>query len=138
MSEILFRGKRLDTGEWVEGTNIIMGENGWCYICETGTTVHVRYNNLTENPQLLEAESFRIDIETIGQFSGMLDKNDRKIFEGDIVLNENGIRYECVFTAKYARFAFRRSGVAFGWFAPKSCEVIGNIYDNPELFEVNK
>ena len=135
MSEILFRGKRLDTEEWIEGTNILMGENGWCYICETGATVHVRYNNSTVNPQLLEAESFRVDIETIGQFSGMLDKNNRKIFEGDIVLNENGIRYECTFTSKYARFAFRRSGVAFGWFNPKSCEVIGNVYDNPTLLE---
>lgn len=135
MSEILFRGKRLDTGNWVEGRNILVTENAWCYICETGTTIDVCHNGLTESPQLLKAESFRVDIQTIGQFSGMLDKNSRKIFEGDIVLNRNGIRYECKFIQKYARFAFRRSGVAFGWFMPESCEVIGNIYDNPTLLE---
>lgn len=135
MSEILFRGKRLDTGEWVEGRNILVTENALCYICKTGTILGVFYNDLTESPQLLKAKSFGVDIQTIGQFTGMLDKNSQKIFEGDIVLNENGIRYECTFATKYARFAFRRSGVAFGWFNPKSCEVIGNIYDNPTLLE---
>lgn len=125
MREILFRGKRKDNGAWVEG-----------YYIET-----LRYNNLhwIWNGK----EHIEIDPETVGQYTGLKDKNDKRIFEGDIVRIEERGR-----VAEGGIIVFRNSCPG-GWIvtdkteeascslAWRSCvEVIGNIHDNPELLEV--
>lgn len=76
MREILFRGKRIDNGEWVEG---------W-YI-QTNTGEH-RIANIAENglPEL-----YPIDYVSIGQFTGLYDKNGKRIFEGDVLRLWRGI-----------------------------------------------
>ena len=69
MREILFRGKRADNGEWVEGTLYQIGKE--------------------QNPFIMLvnrcAESHEVDPATVGQYTGLTDKNGTKIFEGDIV-----------------------------------------------------
>lgn len=120
MREILFRGKRVDTKEWVYGY-VYPGKNGGLYI----VTTHGQ-------------ESFEIDPETVSQYTGLTDKNGVKIFEGDILKSEqNRIGYigavyyeDCQWfgSKDYLGYAVAYSGA----------KVIGNIHDNPELLEVSQ
>ena len=121
--EILFRGKRKDNGEWVYGS----------LQCFKGVSIFDR-----------DVKNFiAVHPETIGQYTGLTDKNGKKIFEGDILLAE-------LTEGVYACFKFPIGMVVFsgGSFCMKShknttplssysynvsFEVIGNIYDNPEL-----
>lgn len=91
--EILFRGKRVDNGEWVEGYYASIGE--YHYIL-TGRLELVPY---------LGFEHFLVNPETIGQFTGLTDRNGVKIFEGDIV-NYNGEPGYVGFDKENAEFLF--------------------------------
>ena len=135
MREIKFRGRRVDTGEWVCGNLVsgakfceIHGDNGWWSI----------------NP------------ETIGQFTGLRDKNGREIYEGDLVRwfykgVFDGEMHEDVLTVIFHGGAFLASPkivenanhLCWCGFKGKesnnlSLEKIGNIYDNPEMLEVGE
>lgn len=129
MREILFRGKRIDSGEWAEGYYVPMGE--YHYIL-TGRLELVPY---------LDFEHFLVNPETVGRFSGLTDRNGVKIFEGDIV---NVKARSCSFTgcviywSEEARYACKtKSGTRYAICARFEFKVIGNIYDNPELLEVS-
>lgn len=117
MREILFRGKTLYKGEWITGYLSKEPADSNYYIQPVG-------KNICDvvNP------------ETVGQFTGLLDKNGKKIFEGDIVKYENKI-YEIKYLEKYARFAPTNKSTVFMVCAFNHLEVVGNIYDNPELLE---
>ena len=126
MREILFRGKRIDSGEWVEGYYVPIGE--YHYIL-TGRLELVPY---------LDFEHFLVNPETVGRFSGLTDRNGVKIFEGDIVLHKG----ECGlvgYSYDYGMFEvdFDYCFASFIDISASNCEVIGNIYDNPELLEVS-
>ena len=138
MREILFRGKRVDNGEWVYGYFEKL-----CIELENGKEITFHYiQGLTIN------EGYMINPETVGQFTGLTDKNGNKIFEGDIVEFEDKYtggkgRAEIVFEA----FKWKYSGCYYGgnpivWLCIDDLsikfEVIGNIYDNPELLEREK
>ena len=127
--EILFRGKRVDNGEWVEGyyspVNIPITGNMGHFINVGGY------------------RAVEIDPETVSQFTGLCDKNDVKIFEGDIIEYTDGCN-DWLGAVKYAsddaQFVVRFIGgdvESFDNLYCGNCEVIGNIYDNPELLEVN-
>lgn len=125
--EILFRGKQIDNGEWVEGYYASIGE--YHYIL-TGRLELVPY---------LGFEHFLVNPETIGRFSGLTDRNGVKIFEGDIV---NVKARSCSFTgcviywSEEARYACKtKSGTRYAICARFEFKVIGNIYDNPEFKE---
>lgn len=127
--EILFRGKRTDNGEWIYGWLVEDVESNIYAI--------ISYVNLNGNiHDLSECQIFEVIPETVGQFTGLYDKNAVKIFEGDIITNryfESGRVY-------YEDGAFEVSengliGTFNENFDGDICEVIGNIYDNPELME---
>lgn len=123
MREILFRGKRLDNGEWVYGL-----------LCRVGDT----YANIRRmDTEVL----YSVLTNTIGQFTGLTDKNGKKIFEGDII----SCGYLCDFFVEYSEEDaeyWANFGDSIGslhtYFDPKRATVIGNIYDNPELMEVTE
>lgn len=128
MREILFRGKRSDTGEWVEG-----------YYCRGFRWA----GDKSPTPAIQEADgySFREIIpETVGQYTGLTDKNGMKIFEGDIIAGKTGvfgIRWSktiCCFVAgeNFSIRPYMNQGTM------QDYEVIGNIHDNPELLEVKR
>lgn len=122
MREILFRGKRKDNSEWVEG-----------YYADV-TKSNIILTGRIDITETIGAEMFRIIPETVGQYTGLTDKNGKKIFEGDIVKFGNNI-YEIRFIEKYSRFAGTNSHCVFASFLLNTSEIIGNIHDNPELME---
>ena len=122
MREILFRGKRKDNSEWIEGYYADVAKNN---IMLTGRI------DITET---IGAEVLRIIPETVGQYIGATDKNGKKIFEGDIVKFGNNI-YEIKFIEKYSRFAGTNERCVFASFLLKNSEIIGNVHDNPELMD---
>ena len=138
MREILFRGKRTDNGEWVYGyytkamyflnkkeMHIIFAPDGEAFPC------------------CEFADYEEVIPETVGQYTGLTDKNGRKIFEGDIV--EGNSEY-FTFTHPYGKVVYDGGQylISFddvledieclgAW--ANDVEIIGNIYDNPELLE---
>lgn len=134
MREILFRGKT-DKGEWVVG-NLMVYYDGSASIIESSTslnTFHVIFP------------------ETVGQYTGLTDKNGEKIFEGDIVKVESDLYYGenkkervtrigvVVYDKKYCQFGidikeFSKCHTLHRWKGDFN-EVIGNIHDNPELLK---
>ena len=139
MREILFRGKRLDNGEWVEGwyqpeTTI----KHWDGIQETvGVTIAYK----AEDGFL---EDTLVDPSTVGQYTGLTDKNGKRIFEGDIVKTSD-ITHEGVIQIPGESFeiAMRKgcwlmvSGEDWDFLETnhECIKVIGNIHDNPELLK---
>lgn len=116
MREILFRGKNSLTGKWVEGFLVKTGDN---------------FQILTQDDLI----SFDVVPETVGQYTGLTDKNGEKIFEGDIVTMPRygkGKHKSAVYFAG-GKFAVDGSNYCFKDICPRNMEVIGNIYDNREL-----
>ena len=129
MREILFRGKRYDNGNWVEGY-LIHDE-----VCNT----HIPYIGYLFGDDIDVAE---IILGTVGQYTGLTDKNGKKIFEGDVVLYPWSDQDKPErFTIKFEDGQFVASPIKetedywdfmVGGYS-KEMEVIGNIHDNPEL-----
>lgn len=123
MREILFRGKRLDNGEWVEGNLFIPDSpDKPTEICVGTNIVRICYE---------------VAPETVGQYTGLFDKKGKKIFEGDIVLipRYNSGKHKTTVYFAGGKFAVDGSNHSFKDIRPKTLEVVGNIYDNPELME---
>lgn len=126
--EILFRGKRADTKEWIYGD-----------VQQNVDAVKIR----EQEPNIQHvARSFVVIPETVGQYTGMKDKNGRRIFEGDIV-NYNGSCHKVVFESRNGTGYFgivvgENETWGFGHSTPAyMMAVVGNIYDNPDLLEVS-
>ena len=137
MREILFRGKRTDNGEWVEGyyihrpTAVCIGESN-------PSCIWVPAADPDDDTKI-----FEVFPETVGQYTGLTDKNGKRVFEGDIVRYGDTI-HKVVFEQRYgtAYFGIMISDIET-WLFGNECpanlvEVIGNIYDNPELLEVKQ
>jgi uncharacterized phage protein (TIGR01671 family) len=125
MREILFRGKRTDTKEWIEGV---------AFPHDNDKVTMFRQHSI--DGILVGKE---VDPETVGQFTGLTDKHGIKIFEGDIV-RYNGTIHKVIFCTinGSAFFGITMPDRGEIWnFDGITCankmEVIGNIHDNPEL-----
>ena len=138
MREILFRGKRVDNGEWVEG---------FYYKAKYYRTDKELYDFITvphPNKEGRGNEHFMVISETVGQYTGLTDKNGKKIFEDDIVkvTDDNGETKYCSCGIGYVLFCYGAwyvdSEVSDGLYDVTRnyyIEVIGNIHDNPELLK---
>lgn len=128
MREILFRGKTKHGGEWVYG--------GVC--CSAGNTIIVSFSERI----LTTIEGKRVLPETVGQYTGLTDKNGKKIFEGDIcqtkgfpLIDDKPFVVEwnddeCSF---YWRDVVGTDEFNIG--VSQNTTIIGNIHDNPELLK---
>lgn len=138
MREIIFRGKRLNDGEWIEGS-----------LC---TTIPSDENFYTIS--YFDFEGYYIEEKvipsTIGQYTGLTDKNGTEIFEGDIIKykNTDGIKFNGVALTVIGKVVYNEKNASFAvsgkdeigakhydYFPIKNIEVIGNIHDNPELLK---
>jgi uncharacterized phage protein (TIGR01671 family) len=140
MREILFRGIKKPWGGWCEGSLVKMRD----------------YFRISTQNDLI---SFGVETETIGQFTGLTDKNGKKIFEGDIIkyhreddvgfigvvkcgeyspdagaLHSTNIGFYVEWGKRNRICVYRRKDLGF-WTKFRKVEVIGNIHDNPELLE---
>ena len=131
MRVIKFKGKSSYHGEWVYG-NLIVSENGEKYVVES--------DYFEEDGHHLACNSdtpvFTLQ-DTIGQFTGLLDKNEVEIYEGDKVIvncddEEFGI---VVWDNEESEYEIDSDGcrLKLGCFYSRNLEVIGNIHDDPEL-----
>lgn len=130
MREILFRGKRVDNDEWVYGAYY-----GLCRM--TNKAGDFGYAHLMR--QSNDEPLYRVAPETVGEYTGLTDKNGKRIFEGDI-LSDGDDTYKVVFDEGVFRIENSNytTGVYVAIHMDKINEVVGNIYDNPEMLEDEK
>lgn len=124
--QIKYRGKTINEGEWIYGMTISHG------------TIGRKRNKLFM--EVAPDKWKGIAPDTVGQFTGMLDKNGTEIYEGDVILQQG-------YSGKKAMLVrFEQGAFIVGWHGgsstatrpmliQKRCEVLGNIYDNPSLLK---
>lgn len=136
MREILFKAKRIDNGEWLEG----------CLVIDHSRSNLFKYRMQPVESGVLYAPP--IYPETLCQFTGLYDKNDKRIWENDIVNTDSNVRAQIKFGLYSNSFSTWKRNQGFymdfmnkeyyrsdlGYWAKKTV-VIGNIFDNPELAE---
>ena len=141
MREILFRGKRIDNGEWVSSGNLITftdeGEGRQFFIPQVNakcTCTHDEQDNIIS---FNSGMFYKVDPEPVGQFTGMTDKNGKRIFEGDVVRFDSGVFvvrfYDCRMGFGFSGQFGRGCVAGFTMTNWEDIEVLGNIHDNPEL-----
>lgn len=150
MREILFRGKRLDNGEWVEGNLFVSDTDGSTYILAGSRIVTIEWE---------------VDPSTVGQYTGLKDKDGKRIFEGDLVQYNTFDDFSCCSAVKFGEYDQDGSSgeytpsVCVGWYVEvcgftcpdwaeddpiffkdyqkqqnllevnDMCEVVGNVHD---------
>ena len=127
MREIKFRGKRIDNGEWVYGAFVPDA-------LETPDNDLITWGFIRRyNRDIGKMETIEVARESVGQYTGLCDKNGNEIYEGDILRYSDGEILGVAFDNKTAQFTTKTRWL---WTIIDVCEVIGNIHDNPELLEV--
>lgn len=130
MREILFRGRRVDNDEWVYG-----------FLVEATNVITDKKATFIFKQKVRAATYFtEVKPETVGQFTGLTDKNGKKIFEGDVV-KYDGSCGEIVFFEYHGAFMSKEKDIYLEWlskiprYGTGIMEIIGNIYDNKEILE---
>ena len=122
MREILFRGKQFYNGRWIHGG--LVERDGRVFIVGVSS--------------LLRIDGIEVDPKTVGQFTGMTDKNGVKIWENDIVqgcFRSNHSKQTFRVAFDDGMFLFDNNCVEMPKYGVYGMRVIGNIFDNPELME---
>ena len=123
MREILFRGKSIYDGKWLDGD-----------------LYHRNEEVLITN--FYEGFNIAVDPSTVCQFAGMLDKTGKRIFEGDVLKDDWGKVYEVFFNARNCSFMVKLEHATNEWETGNyrlgedwsdTIRIIGNIHDNPEF-----
>lgn len=157
--EILFRGRRVDNGEWVEGGCLSQwfgSDENMKNCVYDSAVIGVRGERSLQTPPdengvcLLQMLVYEVDPSTVGQFTGLLDRNGTKIFKGDRVkvFNRSGtepeftgvitygiIPQKCSLQEKHVGFyidfedEWWRSDIAYWLQESDRCEIIGTIHD---------
>ena len=143
MREILFKAKRADTGEWVEGYYIYHINRT---ICPIGDSIKpedeqhvIMQDGFSDWNMPRDTVHFDIAPETLCQYTGLKDKNGNRIWENNIV--KIGANTLVRWNEKYAGWCLTQKGWMYDHFfgeaiSPCDCEVVGNVFDNPDLFEL--
>lgn len=118
-------------GHWVEGHYYEDLQDGeWCsWIKECNGIIH-----------------YKVDKDTLGQFTGLLDKNGKEIYEGDIICSYDSENYSIMhsiswddkkacYVATMLQYPLLGASIDKGWIDEFKKEVIGNVFDNPELLK---
>jgi uncharacterized phage protein (TIGR01671 family) len=136
--EILFRAKRIDNGEWIEGGYVHQIDNygdkvDWHYIIEGTATLDYDID-----------EPIKVYPTTLSQFTGLYDKNGKRIFENDILKNNKGLIRQVKWEMSCGScctqvVGFGASGKGHTDFINlrdlEKIEIIGNIFDNADLIK---
>jgi hypothetical protein len=132
LREIKFRGKRIDNGLWVYGS-LMIEFSGECFICFWESALIEPENDYREMVQV----SFEVHPESVGQYTGLPDTNGKEIYEGDIynmgdrnilyvvLWRDSGLIGKQISSSSYAGLEHWQDKI----------EIIGNIYENPELLK---
>nr|DAU53009.1 MAG TPA: YopX protein [Caudoviricetes sp.] len=133
--EIKFRAKRKDNNKWAFG-DLVKDNAG-------GAWIETNLQTWGENCDDVDAFGSRlyVDIDTVGQFTGRNDKNGKEIYEGDILRHLSGKIFLVLYSNRTTSFILisispKDVSLDLGIYDTENCfEVIGNIYDNKELWE---
>ena len=135
MREILFRGK-MDNGEWVYGSfcmDALEQFNGLC-----GVDGFIRLYDKAKG----KMQTYEVDRETVGQYTGLKDKDGKRIFEGDILLLDDikgivnyGTGCFCVNLSGQDYLYRSNPAIDIVLNGYPGLEIIGNIHDNPEMLK---
>lgn len=138
MRPIKFRGKRIDNGEWVYGDGVVIVDNDYAAIPQT--------KNVTSKDYKMTL--CKVIPETVGQYTGLNDKSEKEIYDGDLCKGPNGKhwvveweRYSWIMTNEsipngISRFGGYETYPFDKWIkfhTSQILEIIGNIHDNKEL-----
>ena len=122
MRDIEFRAKCKDNDEWTYG-----------YLFQIWESTYILWGTTNGVPNMIE-----VNPETVGQYTGSSDKNDKKIFEGDVIRGTYGeTTYQNKVIFADCGFALVHNHDEYGYCASldehENIELIGNTFDNPEL-----
>ena len=124
MREVLFRGKEVADGKWIEGFYSAEEYNPY-----SGEVEHIPRIQI-----IGKCVSLGVIPDTVGQYTGLTDKNGVRIFEGDIVRYKDDIGY-VIYNGDDARFLVDSPNRYISMDYSNEFEVIGNIHDDPELLQ---
>lgn len=143
MREVLFRGKRKNDGEWVVGYYVVKNDP------LLNTKMHfILYQDRNGGFSTSLFSWSVVDPDTVGQFTGLTDKNGKKVFEGDIIRELDGsmdgiprevcwdeahMNFNCPLVRKH--WAYGQNACGLWLMQSENIEVIGNIFDNHKLLE---
>ena len=125
MRDIIFRGKREDNGEWIAESETYIKDGDGTWLCDESNDV------------------VKVLPETVGQYTGLTDKNGVKIFEGDILggyLDDNYPENQTVMEVVWCNCWWGTKEIGcdpdlLEWDDGEILEIVGNVFDNPEMLE---